>query len=114
MTAITSCYSRKSSKPGMAGISSIPRAAVCCRRFDRVLRERPAHVLADQWRRMFGAATERRDQCGRAGGIAERDRDVAQPSLVPYAADGAAGGFLEKFALAPIKKLDETGMIEPM
>ena len=55
---------------------------------------------------------QRLEQRRRGRGVAERDRDVAQPSFVADAADGAAAGALQKFRLAPRKQLDELRVVQ--
>src|ERR1700719_4289802 len=63
---------------------------------------------------MLGAATQRLEQCGRCGRVAERDRNVAQPSLVADAADRAASSPFEELRLAPREKLDELRVVQPV
>jgi len=77
-----------------------------------VLRQRPLHVFAHQRRRMIGARPQRRQDRRRAGRIAQRHGQVAQPALVANAPDCRAGmAGLEVFR-APRKELDQRGCIE--
>src|SRR3984957_20775628 len=132
MTATISNCSPRSARSAPAGTSSIPPAAACCRpvrggseyaasaaaplgplsRCRGVLRERPVHVLAHQGGGVLRAAAQRLEQRRRGGRIAKRDGDVAQPTLIADAADGAACRALQKLRLAPGKELGQLRVIQ--
>src|ERR1700686_3067548 len=63
---------------------------------------------------MLRPGPQRLDQCGRGWRIAERDRDVAQPSHIADAADRAASSPFQELRLAPREKLDELRVIQPV
>src|SRR6202140_1010525 len=63
---------------------------------------------------MLRPGPQRLDQCGRGWRIAERDRDVAQPSHIADAADRAASSPFQELRFAPREKLDELRGIQPV
>src|SRR5277367_920884 len=79
-----------------------------------MLREGPLHVLAHNGRRVLRAIAQRLDQRLRGRRIAECHGDVAQPSLIPDAADGTALRALEKLRFAPGEKLGEPRLVQAM
>src|SRR5258708_14559982 len=77
-----------------------------------VARQRPAHVLAHELRRMLRVRSQRgHDPRGR-GRIAERHRDVAQPPLVTDAPDRRALEAALEFLLGPCEEPGERGRVQ--
>src|SRR5688572_26062360 len=74
--------------------------------------ERPADVLSDKGRGMVRACTQRLDYLRRAGGVAQPDREVAQPALVADAPDRRAVQPLVELGLGPGEELDQRRAIE--
>src|SRR5688500_13242835 len=77
-------------------------------------RERPAHVLPDELRRMVLACTQRADYRRAAGRVAQPDGEVAQPALVADAPDRRAAQPLVELGLAPREQLDQRGLVQPI
>src|SRR5277367_1341630 len=69
-------------------------------------------MLAHQGGRVLRAASQCLEYFGGGRRIAESDRDVAQPSLVADAADGAALRAIPEIRLAPRKELDQLRAVE--
>src|SRR5208282_1237566 len=69
-------------------------------------------MLAHQRGWSLRACSQRADDGFGCGCITERHREIAQPTLIPDAADGAAAGVLHKLRFAPGKQRHECCMIE--
>src|SRR5271154_2805525 len=61
---------------------------------------------------MLLVSAQRRDDFGRRGCVAKCDGDVAQPSLVADARNGAAAGLRQKLCLAPGEQAGKLRVIE--
>ena len=77
-----------------------------------MLRQRPCHVLAHQFTRMFCMRLQRSDHFGTCRRITERHRNIAQPSFVADTANHRSGMPVIELRFVPCKQLDQRGAIE--
>src|SRR5271154_6553800 len=63
---------------------------------------------------MLCTAGERRENLGRSGCVPQRNGDIAQPSFIADAPNGAAFGLLQELVLAPPEQVGELRMIQSM
>ncbi len=75
-------------------------------------RERPRNMLAHDCRRIVGARPQRAVDRFRITRIAQRHRDIAQPSFVTRSANRHARGAIEELRLGPGEEIDELCRVE--
>src|SRR6185369_5713167 len=79
-----------------------------------VTRQRPGHMLADQCRGIVPARPQGGEDSRRRRRIAQRDGDVAQPSLVADAADRRTLEARVELVLGPGEKVHQRRIVEAL